>query len=103
MQVCLISQNSKNTSSQTLQAQFLKDREKDAELAKYQIYNTLIKSAVYTTQSEGKLKYEMEANKVNFAYVVGLYSTIKDSDVKVTDAEILDYMKKNERNLKQIS
>jgi peptidyl-prolyl cis-trans isomerase D len=33
--------------------------------AKYQIYNTLIKSAVYTTQSEGKLKYEMEANKVN--------------------------------------
>jgi peptidyl-prolyl cis-trans isomerase D len=31
----------------------------------------------------------MEANKVSFAYVVGLYSTIKDSDVKVTDAEIL--------------
>jgi peptidyl-prolyl cis-trans isomerase D len=30
-------------------------------------------------QSEGKLKYEMEANKVSFAYVAGLYSTIKDS------------------------
>jgi peptidyl-prolyl cis-trans isomerase D len=26
---------------------------------------------------------------VSFAYVAGLYSTIKDSDVKVTDAEIL--------------
>jgi peptidyl-prolyl cis-trans isomerase D len=65
----------------------LKDR--DAELvAPYQIYNTMIKSGVYTTQSEG-LKYEMEANKVSFAYVAGLYSTIKDSDVKVTDAEIL--------------
>jgi peptidyl-prolyl cis-trans isomerase D len=49
----------------------------------------MIKSGVYTTQSEGKLKYEMEANKVSFAYVAGLYSTIKDSDVKVTDAEIL--------------
>ena len=83
------------------QAQFLKDREKDAELnAKYQIYNTLIKASTFTTESEGKLKYEMEANKVNFAYVAGLYSTIKDSDVKVTDAEILDYMKKNEKKFK---
>jgi peptidyl-prolyl cis-trans isomerase D len=87
--------------SNPAQAQFLKDREVDAELnAKYQIYNTLIKSGVYTTQSEGKLKYEMEANKVNFAYVAGLYSTIKDSDVKVTDAEILDYMKKNKKKFK---
>jgi peptidyl-prolyl cis-trans isomerase D len=83
------------------QAQFLKDREKDAELnAKYQMYNTLIKSGIYTTASEGKLKYEMEANKVNFAYVAGLYSTIKDSDVKVTDTEIVDFMKKNEKKFK---
>ncbi|WP_413999490.1 peptidylprolyl isomerase [Flavobacterium sp. W1B] len=83
------------------QAQFLKDREKDAELnAKYQIYNTLIKASTFTTESEGKLKYEMEANKVNFAYVAGLYSTIKDSDVKVTDAEVLDYMKKNNKKFK---
>lgn len=87
--------------SNPAQGAFLKDREKDAELsAKYQIYNTLIKSGVYTTQSEGKLKYEMEANKVNFAYVAGLYSTIKDSDVKVTDAEVLEYMKKNEKKFK---
>jgi peptidyl-prolyl cis-trans isomerase D len=35
----------------------------------------------------------MESNKVNFAYVAGLYSTIKDSDVKITD-EIVDFMKK---------
>ncbi|RTY80972.1 peptidylprolyl isomerase [Flavobacterium sp. LS1P28] len=83
------------------QAQFLKDREKDADLnAKYQIYTTLIKAAVFTTESEGKLQYEMEANKVNFAYVAGLYSTIKDSQVKVTDAEIVDYMKKNEKKFK---
>jgi peptidyl-prolyl cis-trans isomerase D len=50
------------------QAKVLKDREKDAELnAKYQIYNNLIKAGLYTTESEGKLKYEMESNKVNFA------------------------------------
>ena len=83
------------------QAQFLKDREKDAELnAKYQIYNNLIKAGLYTTESEGKLKYEMEANKVNFAYVAGLYSSIKDSQVKISDEEIVTFMKKNEKKYK---
>jgi peptidyl-prolyl cis-trans isomerase D len=83
------------------QAQYLKDREKDAELnAKFQIYNTLIKSGIYTTESEGKFNYEMASNKVNFAYVAGLYSTIKDSDVKVTDAEIVDFMKLSPKKFK---
>src|SRR5690606_10210666 len=41
--------------------QFLKEREKDAELnAKYQIYNSLIKGGLYTTNAEGKLKYEAD-------------------------------------------
>lgn len=83
------------------QAQFIKDREKDAELnAKFQIYNTLVKAGIFTTESEGKLKYEMEMNKVSFDYVPVLYSTVKDSDVKITDAEIVDYMKKNEKKYK---
>jgi peptidyl-prolyl cis-trans isomerase D len=83
------------------QAQYLKDREKDADInAKYQIYNTLVKAGVYTTETEGKLKYEMEANKVTFDYVAALFSTVKDSDVKVTDAEIVDFMKKNEKKYK---
>ena len=83
------------------QAQYLKDREKDADLnAKYQIYNTLIKAGLYTTVAEGKLKYEMEANKVNFAFAAGLYSSIKDSDVKVSDSEIVDFMKKDEKKFK---
>lgn len=83
------------------QAQYLRDREKDAELnAKYQIYATLVKAGAYTTESEGKLKYEMEANKANFSYVAGLYSTIKDSDVKVSDDEIVAFMKKNEKKYK---
>ena len=38
--------------SNPAQAQYLKDREKDADLnAKYQIYYTLIKSGLYTTES----------------------------------------------------
>ena len=83
------------------QAQYLKDREKSAELnAKFQIYNTLIKAGIYTTESEGKFNYESGANKVNFAYVAGLFSSIKDSDVKVSDAEILDYMKASPKKFK---
>lgn len=83
------------------QAQFIKDTEKDAAInAKYMIYNTLVKAGMYTTEAEGKLKYEMEANKINFDYVAVLYSTIKDSDVKVTDAEIIEHMKKNEKKYK---
>jgi peptidyl-prolyl cis-trans isomerase D len=83
------------------QEQMIKDREKDAALnAKFQIYNALVKSGIYTTESEGKLKYEMEANKANFDYVSVLFSTIKDSDVKVSDAEITEYMKKNEKKFK---
>ncbi|MDR7208301.1 peptidylprolyl isomerase [Flavobacterium piscis] len=82
-------------------AQFITEKEKDAALnAKFQIYNTLVKSGLYTTISEGKLKYEMEANKVNFAYAGALYSSIKDSEVKISDSEIVDYMKKNEKKFK---
>ena len=83
------------------QAQYIKDREKDAELnAKYQIYNAMVKGGLYTTEAEGKLKYELETNKINLDYVAVLYSSIKDSDVKVSDAEITDYMKKNEKKYK---
>jgi len=81
--------------------QMLKDREKDAELnAKYQIYNALVKGAMYTTETEGKLKYEMETSKVNFDYVAVPFSSIKDSDVKVTDDEIVAYMKTKEKKFK---
>jgi peptidyl-prolyl cis-trans isomerase D len=83
------------------QAQFLKDREKDAELnAKFQMYSNMVKAGLYTTESEGKLKYEMESNKASFGYVAGLYSSIKDSDVKISDEEIVTFMKKNEKKYK---
>ncbi|WP_396192531.1 peptidylprolyl isomerase [Flavobacterium sp.] len=83
------------------QAQMMKDREKDAELnAKYQMYAALIKGGMYTTEAEGKFKYELESNKTSFDYVALLYSTVKDSDIKVTDADYLAYMKKREKRFK---
>ena len=42
----------------------------------------------------------MEANKVSFDFVSVPYSSIKDSDVKVTDAQIVDYMKTKEKKFK---
>ncbi|WNM19973.1 peptidylprolyl isomerase [Flavobacterium capsici] len=81
--------------------QYLKEREKDADLnAKYQIYNSLVKGGLYTTQAEGKLKYEMEASKVSFDFVNVPYTSIKDSDVKISDDEIKGYMKTKEKKFK---
>lgn len=81
--------------------QYLKEREKDADLnAKYQIYNSLVKGGMYTTKAEGKLKYEAETNKVTFDFVNVPFSSIKDSDVKISDDEIKAYMKTKEKKFK---
>ena len=81
--------------------QMLKEYEKNAELsAKYVIYNSLIKGGMYATQTEGKFKYEAESNKVSFDFVMVPFSSVKDSDVKVTDEEITTYMKTKEKKFK---
>jgi peptidyl-prolyl cis-trans isomerase D len=81
--------------------QYLQQKKKDAELnAKYMIYNSLVKGAMYTTNTEGKFKYEAETNKVSFDFVMVPFSSIKDSDVKVTDEEIVAYMKTKEKKFK---
>ncbi len=83
------------------QEQYLIDREKDAVLnCKYQIYSTMVKAGMYTTTAEGKFKYELETNKASFDYVSVLYSSIKDSDIKLTDADYINYMKKHEKRYK---
>ncbi len=70
------------------------------DFAKEQMYNTLIKSSVYTTKAEGKLKYERDNNKVDFDYVALAFTTVSDDQVKVTDEEIIAYMKKNPKKYK---
>lgn len=83
------------------QRKMLGDREQEASLnAMFQEYSTMIKAGVYTTNTEAKLKYEMEANKVNFDYVTMPYSSVKDSDIKISDDEIVTFMKKNEKKYK---
>jgi peptidyl-prolyl cis-trans isomerase D len=83
------------------QKQYLDDLQKDAELnAKYQIYNALVRGGVYTTDFEGKMQYQKEMDKVSFDFVAVPYSSVKDSEVKVTDDELIAFMRKNEKRYK---
>ncbi len=87
--------------SNPAQEEYAKEREKEAELgSKYAIYSTMIKAGMYTTTAEGKFKYGTENDKTSFDYVVALYSGVKDSDIKLTDADYIDYMKKHEKRFK---
>ncbi len=79
----------------------LQQRETQAALsAKYQIYSTMLKAGMGATNAEGKLQYEMESDKVTFDYVAFPFSNIKDSDVAVSNDEIVAYMRKNEKKFK---
>ena len=90
----------KNTPNQE---QWLQWKAFEGNIEKYtveQMYNTMIKSGVYTTKAEGKLAYKLEADKVDFDYVMVPFSSINDDQVKVTDAEIIDFMKKSPKKYK---
>lgn len=70
------------------------------DAAKRQIYLTMIKSGFVTTDAEAKTKYKEETDKVNFDYVYLPFTSINDDQAKVSDDEILEYMKKNEKKYK---
>jgi peptidyl-prolyl cis-trans isomerase D len=79
----------------------LKQRETQAALsAKYMIYSTMVKAGFVTTEADGKFQYKLEADKVSFDYVAVPYTAIKDSEVPVSDEEILAYMRKDEKKYK---
>ncbi len=88
-------------SSNPEQKAYFEGRQKDAELgAKYQVYAALVKGGMFTTEAEGKLKYEMESNKATFDYVAVPYTSVKDSDIKVTDEDYINYMEKRKNRFK---
>jgi len=68
--------------------------------AKKQLYLTMVKAAFFATDADGKAKYEAEASKASFDYVFVPYSTINDDQVKVSDEELIAFMKKNEKKYK---
>lgn len=91
----------KRSSSNPDEIRFLESEEINANTsAKYQIYANLIRAGYFTTLNDAKFKYNIEKDKVTFDFVSVPYSSINDSDVTVSDSEIIDYMKKNEKKYK---
>ncbi|WP_333808918.1 peptidylprolyl isomerase [Flavobacterium sp.] len=85
------------------QTQWLQWKEFEANIERFaveQMYNTMIKSGVYTTKAEGKFQYQLENDKADFDYVTVAFSTVNDDQVKVSDAEIIDFMKKSPKKYK---
>ncbi len=58
-------------------------------------YLTMIKAGVGSTLKEGELAYKIENDNVDIKYVQLPFSSIKDEEVKVTDAEIQSYIDKH--------
>lgn len=70
------------------------------DAAKKQLYVTMIKAGFFATEIDAKAKYAAESDKSTFDYVFVPYSTINDDEVKVSDEELIAYMKKNEKKYK---
>ncbi|WP_130733448.1 peptidylprolyl isomerase [Flavobacterium sp. J27] len=90
----------KNDPNQERWAQWL-DFENEVERSSVeQLYYNLLKGGVYTTKAEGKFKHILDNKKVDFDYVTVSFATVNDDEVKVSDDEIMAYMKKNTKKYK---
>lgn len=79
---------------------FEKDRERQELMAKRLLYTTMLKAGFVATKNDGMATYKAETDKVDFDYVYVPFSTVNDDEVKVSDEEIIAYMKKNEKKYK---
>lgn len=65
-----------------------------------QIYYNMARGGYFVTQADAKFAYELENNKVNFDYVNVPYTSIPDTEIKVSDEEVLAYIKKYPKKYK---
>ncbi len=64
-------------------------------------YNTIIQKGLFVTNKEVE-QYAIDKNtKINFDYTVLNYSTVADSTINITDADINKYYKENKDKYKQ--
>ena len=88
--------NLKETSPQGYQSWI--DYEKSiASNAMQQDYYNMVRAGLTSTILEGELEHKLENNKVDIKFVQIPYSAIADDKVKVENADILNYMKKHEK------
>ena len=68
--------------------------------AKELMYNNMLKGGMYVTKAEGQFKHEIDNKKVDFDFVTLPFSNINDDEVKVSDDEIMAYIKKYPKKYK---
>lgn len=64
-------------------------------------YNNLLTKSLYITDEQAKENAEANASKTDISYIVKNYSTIDDSSITVSNSEIKDYYKKNQKRFQQ--
>ncbi len=65
-----------------------------------QKYNALLKNSVYVTSVEAKRFGEAQDAKANFRYLFVPYTSLSDSTVKPTDAQLQDYLDRHKGRYK---
>jgi peptidyl-prolyl cis-trans isomerase D len=63
-------------------------------------FDNLLTTSEYATKAEGKLEYKMSNSVADIDHLFIPFYAISDSAVKVTDAELNDYIKKNKNKFK---
>lgn len=64
-------------------------------------YNNLLAKSLYITDEQAKENAEANASKTDISYIVKNYSTIDDSSITVSNSEIKDYYKQNQKRFQQ--
>src|SRR5690606_22745485 len=63
-------------------------------------YSNLLKSAVYVTALEVEDEYTAKNKLANFKYLLLDYSSVKDSEIKLTDSDYKEYYNKHKSSFK---
>ncbi|GAB4123248.1 MAG: peptidylprolyl isomerase [Raineya sp.] len=63
-------------------------------------YSTLLSQTTYVTKAEAKRDYENKNSKLSARYLYIPFSSIADSSIKVSEAELQSYLKKNKKRFK---
>lgn len=82
-------------------AYWLNMEEEIAASRKMSKYNNLLAKALFVTDEEAKEAAQSGASKADISYIVKNYSTIDDSTINVTEAEIKEYYKANQKRFEQ--
>lgn len=80
---------------------WLQTEEQIVQMAKEQTYFNLVKAGLGATLKEGELDYKLATEKMDIKYVRVPYSSIADSTITISKAEIAAYVEKHKDDYKQ--